>query len=474
MILFMEVVEKTIKQYSFPLEKFEELKTIAIRYCAVKNYVTSRYSGINSIHLLKKYRIEIRNYWMRDRQDLIDSFKLPARYWKMALDEAIANINSMWSNCKNRIKVALNKNDHLTDDEKHYIRYVLKADLIFQKILQKKPFEKTEKMEELKIREKYIHNLICRYTRRYKGAIPHSYKSRSFMIDSAMYRYTSKSGGSIEIMGIERNKRIFVTLKDKNVHSGNLRVVLREDDTLELHRVKQIRVEESYPQSFELAVDKGYTSLFATDTDKEYGEILGEILTKETERLNDVNKKRNKIWAQIKACKEVGEFAKAERIKRNNFGKVKYNHQKRRFREVTESYINHSIYQMIETEKPTIIICEELTFVAWYKKMCKAQKRKLARWVKGYMQERLEYIASLRQIEIRKVNPAYTSQICHKCGRFGTRDGKVFRCPQCGSMDADINAAHNIHERDKDSEITLYTPYKKVKEILMSRTAQLV
>ena len=72
MILFMEVVEKTIKQYSFPLEKFEELKTIAIRYCAVKNYVTSRYSGINSIHLLKKYRIEIRNYWMRDRQDLID------------------------------------------------------------------------------------------------------------------------------------------------------------------------------------------------------------------------------------------------------------------------------------------------------------------------------------------------------------------------------------------------------------------
>ena len=106
--------------------------------------------------------------------------------------------------------------------------------------------------------------------------------------------------------------------------------------------------------------------------------------------------------------------------------------------------------------------------------MCKAQKRKLARWVKGYMQERLEYIASLRQIEIRKVNPAYTSQICHKCGRFGTRNGKVFRCPQCGSMDADINAAHNIHERDKDSEITLYTPYKKVKEILMSRTAQLV
>lgn len=56
----METVGKTIKQYSLQIENFEEFKVIAKRYTTVKNYVTSRYSGINSIHLLKSYKSEIR------------------------------------------------------------------------------------------------------------------------------------------------------------------------------------------------------------------------------------------------------------------------------------------------------------------------------------------------------------------------------------------------------------------------------
>lgn len=469
----MKTVEKTVKQYSLEIENFEEFKIIAERYTTVKNYVTSRYSGINSIHLLKNYKSEIRDKWTKKSGNFAAQFKLPARYWKMALDEAISNINSMWSNCKNRIKEAVNKNENLTDSEKHYIRYVLKADLIFQKILQKKPFDKTEKLNGLQIREKYIHNLICRYTRRYKGSIPYSHKSRSFMIDADMYDYLSKEGGALEISGLTPRKRILVNLKDNNVHKGNLRIVLQDNKTLEIHRVKNIVAKEQSDKVYELAIDKGYTSLFATSSDKEYGEKLGELLTKETERLNNVNAKRNKIWAQIKTCEEAGDFKKVERIRENNFGKIKYNRQKRRFDEFTKSYINHSIYKMLDVEKPTIIICEELNFTSWYKKISKTQKRKLSRWVKGYIQERLEYIASLRQIKIEKINPAYTSQICHKCGQFGIRKNKVFTCPDCGEIDADINAAHNIKDRFDDKEITLYTSHKKVKEILINRKIRL-
>ena len=36
-------------------------------------------------------------------------------------------------------------------------------------------------------------------------------------------------------------------------------------------------------------------------------------------------------------------------------------------------------------------------------------------------------------------------------------------------MDADYNASCNIGDRKNDIEITLYTPYKKVKEILLKR-----
>lgn len=464
----MLTVEKTIKQHSFIVENFEELQTISERYTTVKNYVTSRYSGINSIHLLKSYRKDIRDKWMSI--DFAEQFKLPARYWKLALDEAISNIKSMWSNTKNRVKEALNKNSNLTDDEKHYIRYVLKSDLIFQKILQKKAFVPTEKMKDLTIREKYIHNLICRYVRRYKGAIPYSHKASSFMVDEPMYKYRLEDDILyFEVAGLEKGKRIRLNLKDKNKHKGNLRIVLQNNRTLEIHRPKSVKVRESVDSDYVLAIDKGYTSLFACSSDKEYGEKLGEILTKETERLNKVNAKRNQIYAQIKSCEEQGYFEKAERIRLNNFGKVKYNHHKNKFDEQVKSYINHSIYKMLDCEKPLVIACEKLDFVSWYKKMNKSQKRKLSRWIKGYIQERLEYISSLRQIKVVEVNPAYTSQICHKCGQFGIRKGKQFTCRNCGEIDADINASHNILDRYKDKEITVYTSYKKVKEILVKR-----
>lgn len=469
----MKTVEKTVKQHSFKIENFEELKIIAERYTTVKNYVTSRYSGINSIHLLKNHRKDIRDKWLET--NFAEQFKLPARYWKLALDEAISNIKSNWSNTKNRIKEALNKNENLTDDEKHYIRYILKSDLIFQKVLQNNDFIKTETLTNLNVRENYIHNLIRRYTRRYKGSIPYSHKARSFMVDGPMYKYfINENKLHIEIAGLKKGKRILIKLKDRNFHTGNLRIVLQDNSTLEMHRLKKVNVKPLLEKDYVLAIDKGYTSLFATSSNTEYGERLGEILTKETDRLNRVNAKRNQIWAQIEKCKVDGDLEKAERIRLNNFGKVKYNRNKSKYDSFVKSYINHSIYKMLDTEKPTILVCEKLGFVSWYKKMAKSQKRKLARWIKGYIQERLEYISSLRQIKVIEVNPAYTSQVCHKCNSFGIRKEKIFICDCCGEIDADINAANNIYKRHLDSEITLYTSYKKVKDILLKRNDILV
>jgi hypothetical protein len=43
------------------------------------------------------------------------------------------------------------------------------------------------------------------------------------------------------------------------------------------------------------------------------------------------------------------------------------------------------------------------------------------------------------------VNPAYTSQTCHKCLSIGDRKGKKFSCSCCGNQcDADYNGAKNI------------------------------
>jgi len=50
-----------------------------------------------------------------------------------------------------------------------------------------------------------------------------------------------------------------------------------------------------------------------------------------------------------------------------------------------------------------------------------------------------------------------------------------FNCKHCGlCIDKDINAAKSILKRMSDSEITLYTSYKRVKEILLSRLEESV
>ena len=49
--------------------------------------------------------------------------------------------------------------------------------------------------------------------------------------------------------------------------------------------------------------------------------------------------------------------------------------------------------------------------------------------------------------EVVKVNPAYTSQTCHRCGHKDSknRSGRQFVCRHCGNQaDADVNAALNI------------------------------
>ena len=465
----MKTVIKCIKQHSLKISDIEELQSIAKQYTTVKNYVYSRYSGINSIMILFDYKKQIRDVWVKTKFG--QQWKLPARYWKLALDEAISNIKSEWSNVKNRVKAAALKNDNITEDERFFILYILKSDKLMQNILILKDFIRPETIKELSIREKYIFNLIRRYIRHYKGKIPYAYESTSFMIDEDMYKYSQTDKQlNIFIQGLSRGKRIEVTLKDKNLHKGNLRIIMK-DNSLEIHRAKKVKVKENQHKEKIIGIDKGYRCLIATSENSFYGEHLNEYLSKETERLNEVNSKRNKLWALMKKYEEEGNVIKATNILFCNFGKKKYNDKKQRFDSKVKSYINKELNRYIYIDNPSEIIYEDLSFVSWTDRYPKHVKRKLSRWIKGYIQQRINYKASLKDIIITKVNPAYTSKFCHKCGALGKRSNEMFECFNCGRIHADFNASCNIKGRKNIKEITVYTPYKKVKEILIAKYA---
>ena len=62
---------------------------------------------------------------------------------------------------------------------------------------------------------------------------------------------------------------------------------------------------------------------------------------------------------------------------------------------------------------------------------------------------------------------------CPFCGcKFIKRTGKhneIEICKNCGAMNANIATSINIKHRKDDPEIILFTPYKKVKDILDGR-----
>ncbi|MEG1411422.1 MAG: transposase [Terrisporobacter sp.] len=460
----MDTVIKNTKQYSYELDKetLNELLIIGKKYTKVKNYVYSRFSGINSILLLGKDR-KIRDEWVKTR--FYEQWNLPARYWKLALSEAMVNIKSGWSNIKLRIKEQVKVNPNLSSDDKHYINYILKANELYHKILINEKIDIPKIFEHKGLDYRYLNNLIKRYTRKYKGRIPYSNKSTTFSIDTGLYSYKD---GYINITGLRKGKRLPIKLTDNNVRNKTLKVKI-VGNKLEIHCPLKVKCKNYKDYENIIGIDKGYKYLFAVSSDKFYGEKLNDYLSKETERLNQVNSQRNRFYALYNNHLENGNIQKATNILENNLGKIKYNHNKLKNDQRVKSYINQYLNQLIETEKPKEIVMENLDFVNWNNKYSKSVKRKLSRWIKGYIRERLEYKCDYNNIKYTYINPAYTSKVCSICGQFGERNSDVFKCSNCGNLHADINASKNILNRKYDKVISLYTKYSKVKEILEKR-----
>ena len=134
--------------------------------------------------------------------------------------------------------------------------------------------------------------------------------------------------------------------------------------------------------------------------------------------------------------------------------------------------INRAINDFFKAERPNKLYSEDLTWESKRKNKNKKIQNELSQWDKGYLRERLYFKSYINNCSHEEVNAAYTSQFCHKCGHFGNRDKKHFEClnEKCKWQgDADYNAAVNIKNRIKIKEITVYTSYNKVKQILVNK-----
>jgi IS605 OrfB family transposase len=109
--------------------------------------------------------------------------------------------------------------------------------------------------------------------------------------------------------------------------------------------------------------------------------------------------------------------------------------------------VNHVISRrLVDTAHATrrSLALEDLTGIRQRTRVHKPHRYAQQSWAFAQLRAFVTYKAQDAGVPVRLVDPAYTSQTCHRCDVRGKRDGLVFACEHCGSFDADINAAINI------------------------------
>ena len=466
---------RTIKEilYLENLGRKSELEELFKSYQSDSNYIYSRFSGIKSLNILKFRTIRQILKKEIDSGKLIN-IKLQGHYFQRCLNSVIGNIKTSWNITIKQVRKKI-QNKGLTDIEKHFSMIILKNQNILYQVLVENPsyediiylkeFNKYKKLySNCRIRYKYIKSIISRYIRKYKQTISRKKYPDSLKVDNTLYSFNSNK---FKIQGLLKSKRIEFSRSSDKLYNSEATLKINKKQQIEIHFLKKVKNKISDNNKI-IGIDKGYTDLFhsSTGNNNKYGiGFRSKIINKiNKDSLKQAN--RNYYWSLYYKSMKHNDIYKAKNILKHNLGYIKRNNFMYKFKEYKKSLINNAINLMLQKEEPGTIVVEDLSWVSKSKKYINRKLRnELSQWDKGYIKERLEFKCYEKGIKIVEVNPAYTSQICHKCNKIGNRKGESFSCDECGNYDANYNAAINIKNRIDYKNITKYTSAIKVKQI---------
>ncbi|MDE6937342.1 MAG: hypothetical protein K2P28_04090, partial [Lachnospiraceae bacterium] len=163
---------KTIHQYNKEPVKEADMKKlleIAGDYCKVKNYVYSRFGGISSLSkIYPGYTVQNEMTGSGYRETL----GMPSVYFYLAVFDALGDIKSQWTRTKTKLSKLINQNEGFTEEDKHYLRFLLKVSNAFEEVLNQKPIELPGKVQKQyrevaeKVDTEKLHRYLCRQVRK--------------------------------------------------------------------------------------------------------------------------------------------------------------------------------------------------------------------------------------------------------------------------------------------------------------------
>ena len=326
-------ITKTVRQYSaapVPPDTMGKLQAVADGYCAVKNYVYQRYGGIRSISkLYPVYTIQNE----MTKSGLRQALGLSGASFYPAVFEALVDLRNHWDKEMGVVGKRVRENGAFSDADRHYLRFLLSIDRIFAAVLNRQPFEVSEK-----IRERYeelsrsvdaprLENYLRRQIRKIH-ARPKTGAADSFVATMDGYRYADHG---IYLATTERRKRVFIPLTDNNRYTRQIEVRLfPEDRRIELRVPIEMRIREHADYRAEVGLAMGMKVMLTTHEGHTYGE--------------DIEKYQQNLTVWMRE-----EHDKYQKNRLANPGRKKYAAEKRR----REGHL-HSLHHEIPAREPAI------------------------------------------------------------------------------------------------------------------------
>ncbi|MFC7241372.1 RNA-guided endonuclease TnpB family protein [Catellatospora aurea] len=422
--------------------KYAALAEQARRLGQVRSAVWQRHGSVAGAGLTDR---QVRDRWLADGTH--QRFQVLANAWEETVRDAMTNIAANRAAAKVAVREAIRR--HTSDPaEQKRLFTLLRADRWAE--------------------DRYLARQMRKHRKRGKN---HTHDQIVVRADQHNTRADKHGRLWLAIPSLHLRRLVKIPLNTTVAPTGTLRLVLR-DGRVEIHyQIDPAAMPTSQRPcgTSTVGVDKGYTEALTDSDGVHHGTGLGALLTAESDRIKERNRRRATLRSIANSAATRGNFAKSERIRRHNLGTAKRDRQAAKHRARVRTEIFTAVHAVVD--KASTVVAEDLTKTfAGRKPLGKDMNRRLAGWTKGVTAEALKNVSERRGSVLVHVNAAYTSQVCSGCGAFGDRSGDRLHCTVCGVVwQADVNAAINVLQRHGDPDTTLHTPYRAVKQILQAR-----
>jgi len=293
--------------------KYEALLEQARRLGVIRSEVWQRMGSISGVGLGDRV---IRDAWIKEGKQ----FDVLANPWKMTLFAVMVDIKMKVESAKVRARKAIRQ--HAKDNEEQKRLFIL---LKYDKWID----------------DLYLSRVMRRYWKR-----GYNHVNNQIIVRSDNYS-TFKLNNKlwIKLPSLTKYKRISVPLSTDIAPRGNLRVILRNNKAEIHYAVTETITNDCGDKT--LGIDKGYTEVFTDSDGIHYGTNLGQVLTKESDKLKVKYQRRNKL-------RHVAE--KKPQMFLNNLGTKKLDKQSIKHKIVVKTIVHTAVNQLVDKASVIVVL----------------------------------------------------------------------------------------------------------------------